>query len=159
MTPRVLSDLCLHTHAVVCCSCFTLDSSLSLLYSFTILLLLLLSHLDYLYTRCLWADLHIPPVIPGTYVTSIRERHSSSFRFLLLLCLWIKVSDIWLGSQPPKTDLYLPYFVSSIQSLVIVIWWCCRPSIDIELVLWTIMSMPQVIHFDLLKITTIFPQS
>ena len=41
------------------------------------------------------------------YVTSSRERHSSSVRFLLPLCVWIKAATILLCSQPPKTSVML----------------------------------------------------
>ena len=58
--------------------------------------------MDYLYTRYLWADSHTPPVLHGIYVTSSGERHSSGFRFLHFLCLWMKIAAIWLRSQPPN---------------------------------------------------------
>ena len=74
---------------------------------FYLLYLLLLFHMDYLYNKWLWTDLHTPPVIPGTYVTSSRERNSSSFCFLLFLYLWIKFAAIWLHSQPPKSAVIL----------------------------------------------------
>ena len=41
------------------------------------------------------------------FVTSRRECNSSSFLFLLLVCLSIKVATIILQSQPPNLDVIL----------------------------------------------------
>ena len=41
------------------------------------ILLLLLFHMYYIYTRCPLADFHTPTVSLGTYVRSSRERHYS----------------------------------------------------------------------------------
>ena len=41
------------------------------------------------------------------YVTSIRERHYSSSRYFLFLCLWINVATILLCSQSPKPIVIL----------------------------------------------------
>ena len=76
-----------------------------LILSSLLLLLFLLFHLGYLYTRFLWSSLHTTPVIHSNYVTSSIERHSSSFRFLLFLCNWIKIAAIWLRFQLPKPDM------------------------------------------------------
>ena len=56
-----------------------------------LLILLLLFHMDYLYNICLLAAVHTPPVSLGADVTISRELHSSSFCFLLLLWIYIKV--------------------------------------------------------------------
>ena len=44
-----------------------------------IMSIIIIFHMDYLYTIYLWLSSHMPPISLGTDVTSSREIHSSSF--------------------------------------------------------------------------------